>query len=211
MAGEGGRRSTRGVLRPFFRPRRWKMGGSSFFGREGGRWGVLRSSKEEVSPPPFFRPIFDPFFGAEDRRWKGSSVFDSEDRKLKMGGSSTFVSEERRWGVFDLRLRRSKIEDGVSSNFGSEDRRWGILPSSASKDEDSDVLRIRGVFRRKEDFSKKRVFEEGGSSKKREVLRRRGFFEEGGFFEDRGILRRKRVFEEEGGFEQGGSSKKRGS
>ena len=64
---------------------------------------------EEVAPPPRLRPIFDPFFGTEDRRWEGSSIFGAEDRKLKIG---FFVLRFRRSKmgnyVFDLRLRKSK-------------------------------------------------------------------------------------------------------
>ena len=116
---------------------RW--GGSSFFGSRKWNMGglfVLRTRKIEEpppssknppylrrrpTPPPFIRPIFDLFFEAEDRRWRGSSIFGVEDRRLKMVGSSIFGSEDRRWGVFDPRLRRSKM---------------GSLRSSAPKIED---------------------------------------------------------------------------
>ena len=91
-----------GVLR--FGPRKWKMGAvNSFFGS--GRSKNPPSSKtppifEEVPPPPpssFFRPMFDSFSGAEDRR-------------LKMGASSIFC-ENRRWrGLFDLRLSKNDDE-----------------------------------------------------------------------------------------------------
>ena len=65
----------------------------------------------ERSPSSFFRPIFDPLFGAEDRRRVGSSsIFGSEDRRLKRGE------------VF--RSSTPKIEDG------------GGLRSSASKNEE---------------------------------------------------------------------------
>ena len=75
------------VLRPFFRPRRWKMGGvlrSSC--REGGRWGrVLRSSEEEVPPPPPFVSDLRPVLRA---------------RKSKMGSVLRFSApkiENERW------------------------------------------------------------------------------------------------------------------
>ena len=143
MAWEGGRRSTRGVIRPFLRPRKWKMGGSSFFGRESKRLlGFLRSMEEESPHPLFFRPILHPFFGAENRRW---GVFDRRLRRSKIEDG----------GLFDLRLRRSKMGRSTifvfenrrsweSLIFGPEDRRLKerVLLSSDSKIENGEVLRL---------------------------------------------------------------------
>ena len=117
----------------------------------------------ERSPSSFFRPIFDPLFGAEDRRRVGSSsIFGSEDRRLKRGEvfrSSTPKIKDG--GIFDLRLRRTKKEGRkvfrrtfpsskkplssskkpfssknvfLSSFFGSDDRR--ALLSSILRAED---------------------------------------------------------------------------
>ena len=83
--------------------------------RQGGRWGGSSFFGGRNPTPPFFRPIFDPFFGAEDRRLGGSSIFGSEDRKLKIGG------------FFDLRLRRSKMGGLRSSAPKIEDWRGGSL------------------------------------------------------------------------------------
>ena len=72
------------------------------------------SKKSNLPPPPVFRPIFDPFFGTEDRRLKiegGSSIFEAEDPRLKVEISSIFGAG------------RSNM--GGSSIFGSEDRRNG--------------------------------------------------------------------------------------
>ena len=102
------------------RPRKWKMrGGSSFFGRR--------------NPTPlFFRPIFDPFFGAENRRW---------------GNYSTYI-----------RLRRSRIEDGRGSSiFGSEKRRWGGSSKKAGFFEEGG-----GGFFEEEGSSKKGVLRRRG-------------------------------------------------
>ena len=96
---------------------------------------LLRSSEEEVPPPPpFFRPIVDPFFGAEDRRW----------------------------GFFDLRLRRSKIQYG------------GILRSSAPKIEDRGPLIFGSEKRRKKRGSSKNLpsLKNPPSSKNSPLLRR---------------------------------------
>ena len=87
MAGGGGAEEEvpGGVLRPFFRPIRWKMGSvlrSSAEKVEDAR--ILRSSEEESHLPLLpsdLRPIL-------------------RSRRSKMGG------------FFGLRLRRSKIEDG---------------------------------------------------------------------------------------------------
>ena len=77
--------------------------------KEGDRRFSLFERRSSTPPLFFFRPIFDPFFGAEDRRWRGSSIFGSEGRKLKK----------------DVRSSNSKIEDRVlrSSASKNEERR----------------------------------------------------------------------------------------
>ena len=66
-------------------------------------------SDEEVPPTAFlFSSDVRPFFGAENRRWRGSSTFGPEDRKLKMGDVSIFGFEDRWWG--GLRSSASKNE-----------------------------------------------------------------------------------------------------
>ena len=81
----------------FFAPRRWKMGG--FF--------VLRTRKIEEPSPHL-------------RRTRTPPRLPSDLRPILRGRRSKI--EDR--GLFDLRLRRSKMGE-KSSIFGSEDRRWG--------------------------------------------------------------------------------------
>ena len=130
---------------------------------------VLRSSdpKDRRTPPIFeeplpyprrsptplsvFCPLFYPICGAENRRWRGSSIFEAEHRRLKMRKSSIVGSEDRRWGVLrssepeDRRilpisdLRSRKIEEPPhlrSTIFDPEDRRTPHLRSSTSKIEE---------------------------------------------------------------------------
>ena len=140
----GRKKKCQRVLRPFFRPRKWKMGGCSFFERRSptlffsekeiphplllpsffGRISPISPSfvlRRKTSHPAFFRPIIDPFFGTECRRCGGSMIFGSEDRGLKMEGFS------------DLRLRRSKMGGLRSSDSKNEEKREFFeepLPSS---------------------------------------------------------------------------------
>ena len=88
----------------FFLSTKWKMGVLRSSSRNNKLFlGFLRSSNPEDrrilphfrrtrhfrrSRTPLSRPIFDLFFGVEDRRWGvvGYSLFGAEDRRLKMGG-----------------------------------------------------------------------------------------------------------------------------
>ena len=113
----------------FFGQRRGKMGGSSFFepGRSKNHPPHLRRTSPifEVPPPFFvFRSIFDPFFGAEDRRWRGPSISGTEDRRMKMGSSSIFGAED--W-VEDRRQARG------GRRVGSPRRQSSLSPSIRSK------------------------------------------------------------------------------
>ena len=79
---------------------------------------LLRRSR----PHPIFRSIFVPIFDAENRRRENCSIFETEDRRLKIEGilhsSEPQVEDGRRF--FALRGRRSKImglfEDGRASS-----------------------------------------------------------------------------------------------
>ena len=92
------------VLRPFCRPRRQKMEGSSsssFFGGRSPSPSLLSSDR---------RPILR---GGRSKMG-GSSTFGSEDRRLKMGGFFDLrIRRSKREGIFDFRLRRTKKEEGV--------------------------------------------------------------------------------------------------
>ena len=121
------------------------MGGSSFFGP--GRSKNLLIFEElphyrRRRTPPVFCPIFDPFFEAEDRR--RGVVFDLRGRRSKIEdgrGSSIYGSEHRRWGVFDFRA--SKIEKPPHLRSSEpEDRRTPDLRSSEPKIEESLHLRF---------------------------------------------------------------------
>ena len=87
--------------------------------------GDLRSSEEEVpAPPSFFRSIFDPFFGAEDRRLKIRGFFDLRLRRSKIEDRGVLRSSGPKiedGGFFDLRLRRTKMGDLRPSNPKIED------------------------------------------------------------------------------------------
>ena len=82
-----------------FGPRKWKMEKvSSFFGAGRSKNPPtfeepphLRRSR---TPPPSSPSDLRPILRAEDRRWKGSSIFGAEDRRLKMAGFSMRKIEE---------------------------------------------------------------------------------------------------------------------
>ena len=206
-----------------------RRGSYSLFGRESGRWGKMGEGSsffgEKIPTPPlFFCPIFDPFFGAENRRWRriilssapkiknrrwrGSSIFGSEDRKwMKVLRSSSPKNKDGgRSSIFGSEDRRLKM-GGCSSIFGSEDRSNGFFHLRLQRTKMEGILRRRGgLFEEGKGSSKKRgasstkrgkgSSKRGGSSKKRgaAVLRRRI-----------GVLRRTGVFEEfeeEGVFEE---------
>ena len=74
-----------------------------------------------LSGPIQYTPIFDPFFAA--KIVDGEFFDDLWGRKSKMGDSSIFGIEERRWGV--LRSPAPKYKGGdVLRSSGSEDRKW---------------------------------------------------------------------------------------
>ena len=186
--GEVGRRSTRG----------------EFFvhssGREDGRWGVLRAETVEdggvlrSSEPDYRRTPPHLRRNPPSSKKFHPSLLPSDLRPILRG---------RRWGFFDFRGRRSKIEDGMvlrSSAPKIED--GGFLRSSVLKNEDEGVFDLRTRRSKIEDEdlrSSASKIEEGGSSKKR-VLRRREevLGRRGSSSKKREVLRRR------------GSSKKRG-
>ena len=124
------RKSTREVLCPFFRPRRWKMGGILRSSRrEGGRWeGFFVLRRKQSQPPPSSVRSSTQSSGPtiED-----GGFFDLRLRTSKIEDGGFFDLRPRRskiedGGFFDLRLRRSKMEER-SSNFGFEDRKLKMV------------------------------------------------------------------------------------
>ena len=146
---------------------------SSFFGREGGRWGVSSFFGGKI-PPPFFRPIFDPFFGP---KIEDGDLFDLRLRKSKIEdrGSSIFGSENRKWGFFDLRLRRTKKEEFFEEGGFFEE-------GAVLRRRERDLRRTEGRFFEEGEgnYSKKgRVFEERALRRRTISLKMQEFFEEG--------------------------------
>ena len=84
----------------FFRPIGARRGVLRSSSRESGRWGFLFLRCRKIEEPPHLRRI-RPFF---EKSHTLSSVFRSIFDPL-------FGVDDRRWGFFDLRSRRSKIED----------------------------------------------------------------------------------------------------
>ena len=116
--GEVGRRRTRGVIRLFFRPRRWKMKDYSFFvPRMWKMEGALRPSQKRTPALSLFPSDLRPIIRGRRSKMGNLSIFGPEDQRLKRGGSSIFGSDDRRWGnFFDLRLRRSKMGEVFRSS-----------------------------------------------------------------------------------------------
>ena len=142
-------------------------------GPEERRWGgFLQSSDPKIEDGRGFLRSSAPKI--ED----GDEFFDLRLRRSKLGGSSIFGSEERRWGgVFVLRPRRWKIQDARffdlrvprskmrgSSVFRSEDRRGGGFFAEGGTGFNEEGTRVS---------SNKGFFEERGGSWKKGAM----FFE----------------------------------
>ena len=107
--------------------------------RESGTWeGMLRSSGEEVPVPPPSSSVRSSTHSSAPKI-EDEGFFDLRLRRSqieKMGGSSTFCSEDRRWGssIFGSEERRKK--GGLSKNLPFfEDSRPFLrrIPSPSSK------------------------------------------------------------------------------
>ena len=126
----------------FFRPRKWKIGVLRSSGSEDRRWVVvLRSQKIEAhphlrrTPPSTKKSTATPSSVRPSDRSSGPKIEDGE--------------------FFDLRGRRSKIEDGIMFLYSaSKIEDGGILRYSKPKIEDEGFFEDGGFFEDKESYSK---------------------------------------------------------